>query len=897
MGEEPILAMPTTLPSICHRRKPSHGSRPHSRRWRGTAARARSVSLDARNPVYSHPLGIKDGEIQEPEAEAKEGDPPLQPGGEAGGILGAQDEESQRYLASIRGLVDAAVKLLGADDGVGNWLMSSMLRKTGVISGFIDSLVLFVDHRVSAVVDELAIRNVAYNVAARLRRHVHSHQAVMEALHIPNGLGRSQAEAGGSKLGPYPTEDEVEGLLLWREWKNANGFWPSSMPDPDDPKFEGREGEREFRSMCDEGIQSLLRTVSGRILKAILPKDADELSAIPCATRPRDARSARETASRLAHLRDLVLEPLMGQVLEKEVVRKLGESRKLCQLILNRMTPTAEHHPLGFGLRQREAFCAVASVVSRVGRVSSNTLRMELMQGLVRMNWEGSTGGTSVKLEGDRDSATSDVTPPMSPMSTDVLNPGRSTAPVTRAGRASSFSEADRGSLKGQRRSLSQCPRAGLGTDARAGLKTRTLRSGSFSEFDGEMAPMGVGAGAIFSVPYLEQLAKGLGTGRTDKYEDSIEAKTLEAIRDVLEAQLKKTPVKFVVPLGWVDDRIQATKEFARRPTNKMLILTLLEALSFELEHAGDKVRSGAPSKEGSRVASTTRARKNSTDSDIGPNSGTIWHTSSGGKRHAAGRRVWRLRRGRDQFFGFDVTSFGQHVGRSLLGDDTVGFVDAWLKGCTLEHVSLGGVMHDEAVKALDKLEDVGTSTLLAAIKPVSQQPILYVTSQLAILRMMKKYGLDFSKSFGQGPQSKALGRRFKGYCWMFTDSLIDKLVSIRVRKEVLGDKGQADDSTRNQDTRSTGEGEGAESKPDEEDGGDEFLSWGPSVPKTVESAPLLNNESFSDEVKKKLRTAHKWHKITVCREVAGITHSRDLLRKVQLEWLPAIAAEEFTPS
>lgn len=35
-------------------------------------------------------------------------------------------------------------------------------------------------------------------------------------------------------------------------------------------------------------------------------------------------------------------------------------------------------------------------------------------------------------------------------------------------------------------------------------------------------------------------------------------------------------------------------------------------------------------------------------------------------------------------------------------------------------------------------------------------------------------------QSFGDGPQKKALSRRFKSYSWIFTDALIDKLVALR---------------------------------------------------------------------------------------------------------------------
>ncbi|CAN0078812.1 unnamed protein product [Ectocarpus sp. 12 AP-2014] len=52
---------------------------------------------------------------------------------ERGGLLGSGDEEDVQFLEALKGLVDGAVKLLGADKGVGNWLMSGLLRKSGMV--------------------------------------------------------------------------------------------------------------------------------------------------------------------------------------------------------------------------------------------------------------------------------------------------------------------------------------------------------------------------------------------------------------------------------------------------------------------------------------------------------------------------------------------------------------------------------------------------------------------------------------------------------------------------------------------------------------------------------------------------------------------------------------------
>lgn len=43
------------------------------------------------------------------------------------------DEEDVEFLEALKGLVDGAVKLLGADKGVGTWLVSGLLRKSGVV--------------------------------------------------------------------------------------------------------------------------------------------------------------------------------------------------------------------------------------------------------------------------------------------------------------------------------------------------------------------------------------------------------------------------------------------------------------------------------------------------------------------------------------------------------------------------------------------------------------------------------------------------------------------------------------------------------------------------------------------------------------------------------------------
>lgn len=59
----------------------------------------------------------------------QQGHPPT----EKDGLLGSGNEEDVQFLEALKGLVDGAVKLLGADKGVGKWLMSGLLRKSGIV--------------------------------------------------------------------------------------------------------------------------------------------------------------------------------------------------------------------------------------------------------------------------------------------------------------------------------------------------------------------------------------------------------------------------------------------------------------------------------------------------------------------------------------------------------------------------------------------------------------------------------------------------------------------------------------------------------------------------------------------------------------------------------------------
>lgn len=98
----------------------------------------------------------------------------------------------------------------------------------------------------------------------------------------------------------------------------------------------------------------------------------------------------------------------------------------------------------------------------------------------------------------------------------------------------------------------------------------------------------------------------------------------------------------------------------------------------------------------------------------------------------------------------------------------------------------------------------------------------------------------------GDGPQRNALSRRFKSYCWLFTDSLIKKLVGVKTKERAR--------------SRALEFGDGV----------------GDSSGRGQTRALDLERETF--EVKG-----------DVLREIAGFKSSKDLLKKLILSWLPEV--------
>lgn len=119
-------------------------------------------------------------------------------------------------------------------------------------------------------------------------------------------------------------------------------------------------------------------------------------------------------------------------------------------------------------------------------------------------------------------------------------------------------------------------------------------------------------------------------------------------------------------------------------------------------------------------------------------------------------------------------------------------------------------------------------------------------------------------QSFGDGPQKKALSRRFKSYSWIFTDALIDKLVALR-----------AEDAARSRAVD--------------------------NKPVTAEPLPSRREgEQSGDKVArgeprwKALKRERKKYKSDVMRDMtAGCGSSKDLLVKVVGSWLPDVLAAD----
>eukprot|EP00752_Nemacystus_decipiens_P014209 g12638.t1 len=825
------------------------------------------------------------------------------------GLLVSGDEEDVQFLEALKGLIDGAVKLLGADKGVGTWLMSGLLRKSGMVDSFVDSMVVFVDRRIGALVEVLSPKDAACAVARRLRQHVQAHDAFTAALRIRAGRTQNPGEGvdccGGSRPGEVGDEDgtapggdgdkvveehDVQARVLWRQWKRSGGFWPAQMPDPDDAMFDGPEGAKEFLVKLDDGTQSYLRDVSRSLLDTALPEEAEDLraaceSAAAGGASADSARSIMETANRLTQLKNGVLEPMLCQVLTQQVVGRFCRSARLWQFVLQLVRPGANLNPALSDMKHPEAFSLVARALERSESTSTSTLRMELMQGLVKMAW----GTTS-----NRDPPSSRETNSPSAVAAGA-QPGSSIFGGIRRARLGRQASAKSGSSRSLlERSDSECSRL---SEVEVGSE------GGESASSLAVIPRGKSGGArdIFNIPYTEELSHGLAGGEKDKFYEDLEDHALEELAKFLQSEIvEKVPLANVLlPESWIPDRVDAARAFARRPTNLMLVLSVIDASKDVFSAAGARQKrktsrainddarakptSGAPPGSGAPDEEAPESEQPETPADGGETAeeqqgrgtaglevasqgtdGGLWRRRrAGARRDTAGWRVWEARRA--WFFGADLGVAALHFGRSLLGQQAMELGDTILKSVSLEYCSLEGMVRDEAAGALRKCSDTAAPDLLRNIKPLSTQPILYISSQMRMLRALKKTGLDFSKSFGDGPQKKALSRRFKSYSWIFTDALIDKLVALRAKDAA---RSRAIDAE----------------------------------PATIE--PLVSVRSGEQEDENKLTLGDpRWkepyleqrkYKRDVMREMTtGCGSSKDLLVKVVCSWLPDVLAAD----
>lgn len=111
------------------------------------------------------------------------------------------------------------------------------------------------------------------------------------------------------------------------------------------------------------------------------------------------------------------------------------------------------------------------------------------------------------------------------------------------------------------------------------------------------------------------------------------------------------------------------------------------------------------------------------------------------------------------------------------------------------------------------------------------------------------------AQSFGEGPQKKALSRRFKSYSWIFTDALIDKLVTLRIKEA-------------NEDMARHADG---------------FV-----LLRQDGSDPAKRGRRLKDSKREKARI-----KCDVMREITGFSSSKGLLSKLIGSWLPQVRAAD----
>ncbi|CAM9300360.1 unnamed protein product, partial [Chrysoparadoxa australica] len=177
-----------------------------------------------------------------------------------------------------------------------------------------------------------------------------------------------------------------------------------------------------------------------------------------------------------------------------------------------------------------------------------------------------------------------------------------------------------------------------------------------------------------------------------------------------------------------------------------------------------------------------------------------------------------------------DLSYVASHLARRVLGPDLVQSLDGTLKGVTLEHASLDTVLKDTVTKGLERLDHIDKPALAAKAKVwLATVPLAELCVELTIQRLLRKYRCDFSNELGSDGAPR-LSIQFRKYAFAFTETLISRLVGLRC----------------------------------------------------IEEGRLHNPlDAIS------LKETRARHREEVIHEILSFPHSKDLLCKLQTEWLP----------
>jgi hypothetical protein len=127
-------------------------------------------------------------------------------------------EDGEGLIKDLKRLVDDALKLLATEEGLQNWIMGGLLRKSGLTSAFIEALVRFLDLRLQQFIGRVDLRRAAHAVAKCLRRHFQAEDRTLRRL--------------AQLQGPQQVTGVAKTIEMYSVWKQERGYWPSDLPDP-----------------------------------------------------------------------------------------------------------------------------------------------------------------------------------------------------------------------------------------------------------------------------------------------------------------------------------------------------------------------------------------------------------------------------------------------------------------------------------------------------------------------------------------------------------------------------------------------------------------------------------------------------------------------------------------